>query len=80
MTDLIEAIERSDLIDQDTLWSILKRKDLNIKKKLQCMARVCGVDIEKTLEGAVKKEDGWILDFENRAMIHEALLRAGENQ
>lgn len=78
MTDLIEKIESSDLIDRDILWSILKRKDLNIRKKLECMARVTGVDSEKTLEGAEKTSSGWILDKENRMIIHEALLRADE--
>jgi hypothetical protein len=79
MTDLIEKIESSDLTDQDILWSILKRKDLSIKKKLECMARVVGVDPEETLAGAEKNSTGWILDYENRMIIHEALLRAGQD-
>ena len=79
MTDLIEKIESSDLTDQDILWSILKRKDLSIKKKLECMARVVGVDPEKTLAGAEKNAQDWILDYENRMIIHEALIRAGQN-
>jgi len=77
MTDLIEEIERADVIDQDILWSILKRKDLFIKKKLECMARVCGVDPQAVFDGAEQSENGWILDYENRMSIHEALLRAG---
>ena len=79
MTDLIEKIESSDLTDQDILWSILKRKDLSIKKKLECMARVVGADSEETLAGAEKNESDWILDYENRMIIHEALIRAGQN-
>lgn len=79
MTDLIEKIESSDLTDQDILWSILKRKDLNIKKKLECMARVVGVDSENALAGAEKNGQGWILDYVNRMIIHEALIRAGQN-
>lgn len=78
MTDLVEKIEIADLVDRDILWSILKRKDLNIKKKLECMARVVGVDPEKVLAGAEQSSSGWILDYENRMTIHEALIRADE--
>jgi len=76
MTDLIEAIERADEIEQEILWAVLKHRTLRIDKKLLCMARVCGVDPDKTLAGALVAENGWILDYENRQIVNEALIRA----
>jgi len=73
---LQKAILEGDEVDQDIVWSLLKRQDkkFGILKKLKCMARALDLDEEKVLNEAITDEGGRYLDHPNRDMIHEALM------
>ena len=77
MNELIKEIEMADDTDRDIAWSVLKRKDpkFGILRKLKCFARIFGIDEEVVLDEASKNEDGWIIDYDNRMMLHDALLK-----
>ena len=83
MNTLQQAIVESDEIDQDIVWSLLKRQDkkFGILKKLKCMARALGLDENQVLNEAVVDESGRYLDAPNRDLIHQALMdwREGNN-
>ena len=76
MTTLETAILQGDEIDQDLIWSLLKRKDekFGILKKLKAMARALDIPEEDVLEEAFKDDQGRYLDSPNRDAIHKALL------
>lgn len=77
MEELLDKIESADDIDRDIAWSILKRKDpkFGIMRKLKCFARVFGVNEDSVLEEAEQNEDGWIIDYDNRMVLHDALVK-----
>ena len=82
MKELLDEIEGCDEIDQNIIWSLLKRKDeqFGIRKKLECMCRVFGLNDTETqgvIDGA-EKEGERILDKANRMAIHEALMKAAK--
>lgn len=78
MNNLLYQIKNSDGIERDIAWCILKRKDpkFKIRRKLICLASLFEVNEDEVLDEAAKDEEGWILDFENRDVIHNALIEA----
>jgi len=76
MKTLETAILQGDEIDQDLVWSLLKRKDekFGILKKLKAMARALDIPEEEVLEEAFKDDQGRYLDGPNRDAIHNALI------
>lgn len=71
---LIDEIQYIDDIELDILWTLLKRRDLRIGRKLVCMGHLLDIKEEVILREARTDEDGRILDKANRLDIHEALL------
>ena len=73
---LIEEIRIGvDDIELDILWTLLKRKDLGIARKLVCMGHLLEIKEDDILEEAAKDDCGRILDKINRICIHEALIK-----
>lgn len=76
MKTLQQAILQGDEVDQDIVWSLLKRKDqkFGILKKLKCMARALDIDESEVLAEAFTDEQGRYLDAPNRDAIHQSLM------
>ncbi len=74
---LSEAIENANEAQVDCLWAILKYRDLNILRKLKCMAEVFGpnFDLENALNEVPRTHKGFIIDHTTRHLIHDVLLK-----
>jgi len=58
----------------DSLWAILKYKDLGILRKIYSICEILGLDSEEILEYLPTTSDGRILDKETRQIIHTSLI------
>ena len=47
---LVSAIESASSEQLDTLWSILKYKEIGIFRKVKCMSQVLGLDFIQIVE------------------------------
>ena len=71
---LLSAIGSATPVQIDTLWSILKYKEIGIYRKVKCMASVLGLNFEKVVTDLPKDDSGRILDYKTRHMIHDTLI------
>ena len=71
---LLSAIGSATPEQIDTLWSILKYKEIGIYRKVKCMASVLGLNFEKVVSDLPKDDSGRILDYKTRHMIHDTLI------
>lgn len=71
---LLSAIGSATPEQIDTLWSILKYKEIGIYRKVKCMASVLGLNFEKVVTDLPKDDSGRILDYKTRHMIHDTLI------
>lgn len=74
-TTLIEAIETANPVQVDTLWSILKYKEIGILRKVKCMSEVLHLNIPTVIDELPTDEDGRVLDYKTRHMIHDVLIK-----
>lgn len=74
MTKTTKLIKGANIAQVDALWAILKYHKLGIKKKLDAMATVLGIDAREIIEEAPQDETGRILSTDTRYAIHEPLL------
>ena len=72
---LVSAIESANSEQVDTLWSILKYKEIGIFRKIKCMTHVLGLDFTQVVEDLPKDDEGRVLDYETRHMIHDILIK-----
>lgn len=75
MKQLLECIAECDSVEADSCWSIIKYKDLGIKRKLLCFCLIFGLETDEILDSAPKDSDGRILDKITRTSIHEVLIK-----
>lgn len=71
---LLSAIGSATPEQIDTLWSILKYKEIGIYRKVKCMASVLGLNFEKVVSDLPKDDSGRILDYKTRHLIHDTLI------
>lgn len=72
----LEKIKKTNDVQKDTLWGILKYQELGIFRKLKCMALVLGIDFDKdVLPNVPVDEDGRVLDHKTRYLIHDVLIK-----
>ena len=72
----LENIIAKATADQiDILWAILKYKEIGIYRKVKCMCVVLGSDLEDAVSLLPKDQDGRILDYKSRHMIHDILIK-----
>lgn len=71
LTDSIAKAQESQV---DALWAILKYKEIGIYRKVACMCEVLNVDFEDALSEMPQDEDGRLLDYKTRHLIHDALM------
>ena len=55
---LVSAIESASSEQVDTLWSILKYKEIGIFRKVKCMSQVLGLDFIDIVENLPKDDEG----------------------
>ena len=71
---LLSAIGSATPEQIDTLWSILKYKEIGIYRKVKCMASVLVLNFEKVVSDLPKDDSGRILDYKTRHLIHDTLI------
>ena len=74
---LNEAINEANSAQVDSLWAILKYKEIGILRKIKCMAEVFGpqFDLDQALRELPINEKGYIVDYKTRHLIHDILLK-----
>ena len=72
---LTNAITKATPEQVDTLWSILKYKEIGIYRKIKCMSSVLGLNFDKVVTDLTKDETGRILDHKTRHLIHDILIQ-----
>tara|TARA_R100000008_G_C3504041_1_gene125187 strand:+ start:428 stop:694 length:267 start_codon:yes stop_codon:yes gene_type:complete len=72
---LVSAIESANSEQLDTLWSILKYKEIGIFRKIKCMTHVLGLDFGQVVDNLPQDDEGRILDYKTRHMIHDILIK-----
>ncbi len=72
---LVSAIESANSEQLDTLWSILKYKEIGIFRKVKCMTHVLGLDFGQLVDNLPKDDEGRVLDYKTRHMIHDILIK-----
>ena len=72
---LTNAITKATPEQVDTLWSILKYKEIGIYRKIKCMSPVLGLNFDKVVTDLPKDETGRILDHKTRHLIHDILIQ-----
>jgi hypothetical protein len=69
-----EAINKANSAQVDCLWAILKYKEIGILRKIKCMAEVLNFDLDLACKELPINENGFIVDYKSRHMIHDILL------
>ena len=72
---LIQAIETANPVQVDTLWSILKYKEIGILRKVKCMSEVLHLNTPTVIDELPTDDEGRILDYKTRHMIHDVLIK-----
>ena len=74
VNSLTEAISDADAVQVDASWAILKYKEIGIYRKVACLSSLFQPDFETILNELPQDDEGRILDYKTRHIIHEALL------
>ena len=70
-----ESINKASGSEIDTLWAILKYKEIGIYRKVKCMADVLEADFEVLIGELPSDTSGRILDQRSRHAIHDILIK-----
>ena len=73
-TTLVNSINKANEAQVDASWAILKYKEIGIYRKVACLSQLLGVDFDVVLDELPQDEDGRILDYKTRHLIHDALI------
>lgn len=74
-TVFLNAIGSATPEQIDTLWSILKYKEIGIYRKIKCMTSVLGLNFDTVAKSLPTDEKGRILDYKTRHLIHDTLIK-----
>jgi len=77
---LVSAIEQADEVEINTLWAVLKYKELGIFKKLKSMALILDVNFEEVLKDVPRDEEERVLDKKTRHLIHDVLIEVSQKE
>jgi len=72
---ILDLIETANDAQVDAVWAILKYKEIGIFRKVYCIAEVFGEDAESLLSDLPQDEEGRILDYKTRYLIHDTLVK-----
>lgn len=73
---LSDSISESDSATIDASWAILKYKEIGIYRKVACLCQLHNLNLEEVLSELPQDEEGRILDYKTRNIIHQALISA----
>jgi hypothetical protein len=73
-TKLLDVISQANEAQVDSVWAILKYKEIGIYRKIACMCEVLALDLQEILNDLPQDEEGRILDYKTRHMIHDTLI------
>ena len=73
-TKLLKIVKKTDDVEADAIWAILKYKNIGILRKVMCICKVLDIDTQDVLETLPKDEKGRYLDKPTRRLIHDALI------
>jgi len=76
---IAEAISQANPAQVDCLWAILKYKEIGILRKVKCMSELLRFDLDKACGELPINENGYIVDYKTRHMIHDILLEKSRN-
>jgi hypothetical protein len=71
---ITEAIENANSAQIDCIWAILKYKEIGILRKIKCMSEVLDFDLDLACKELPVNENGYIVDYKTRHLIHDVLL------
>lgn len=71
---LQSAIEKSTDSQVDAVWAILKYKEIGIYRKVASMCEVLNIDFDETISNLPQDEEGRILDYKTRHLVHDILI------
>ena len=71
---LLDTINEANEAQVDSLWAILKYKEIGIYRKIACMCEVLDMDFDSAIEGLPQDEEGRVLDYKTRHLIHDTLI------
>tara|TARA_Y100000592_G_scaffold100586_1_gene181336 strand:+ start:1888 stop:2139 length:252 start_codon:yes stop_codon:yes gene_type:complete len=73
-TLLLSSINEANEAQVDSLWAILKYKEIGIYRKIACMCEVLSLDFQDVVDSLPQDEEGRILDYKTRHLIHDSLI------
>ena len=71
---LLDTINEANEAQVDSLWAILKYKEIGIYRKIACMCEVLDLNMDSAIEGLPQDEEGRVLDYKTRHLIHDTLI------
>ena len=76
-TTLLETtiLDAND-VEVDTIWAILKYKEIGIFRKVNCICNLLDLNFDKAIKEMPQDENGRVLDYKTRHMIHDSLIRS----
>ncbi len=74
-----QAIRQANSAQIDCLWAILKYKEIGILRKVKCMSELLRFDLDKACSELPVNENGFIVDYKSRHLIHDILLEKSRN-
>ena len=72
---MVDAIKTASPVQVDTLWSILKYKEIGILRKVKCMSEVLHLNTGAVIDELPTDDEGRVLDYKTRHMIHDVLIK-----
>lgn len=73
-TTLTQAINNANDVQVDGAWAILKYKEIGIYRKVACISELLNINFRTVVDELPQDEDGRILDYKTRHIIHDALI------
>jgi hypothetical protein len=64
-TILEKGIENSKGVEVDTIWAVLKYKEIGIFRKIGCICNLLDLNFNKAIKEMPQDENGRILDQKN---------------
>lgn len=76
---LANAIEKSKPEQIDLCWAVLKYKEIGILRKIKALCSAFNLNLEQITSELPKDDNGRIIDWETRHMIHDSLIKMSKN-
>ena len=73
---LVQSISNATTSQVDGAWAILKYKEIGIYRKIASLCELLNLNTNLVLNELPQDDEGRILDYKTRHIIHDALLQA----